>query len=147
MTAASAVMYRRPVRKAPALTNVRAARTAAHARRKRTAALRHQTILRAAAALVAMTAVVALYLFLQDNVTRLNYDLARAGRERDKLVVRTTALDDQIARLESRDRLAAVAAGLGMHDAGSFVVATIPAATAAERPRGIALLSFTHWLR
>jgi len=127
----------------------RAGRTAAEQRRERTAALRNRTLVRIVAGLFVATIGVVTYLALMANVTRLDYEISKAGREQTRLVEEGIRLDDQIARLESRDRLARIAAQLGMRDAQAFTVATLPAPprTVPAPPAGLAFLTMQKWLR
>jgi cell division protein FtsL len=136
-------------------TTARTARNAAHSRRKRTVSLRYRSIVRIVGWLGAATILVVGYLWLMANVTKMNYEYAKATQERTQLLERTGRLDDQIAQLESRERLAAVAAQLGMSESAHFSVATLAAsgsradARVSRRAlRGVALLpAITDWLR
>jgi fructose 1,6-bisphosphatase len=58
-------------------------------------------------------------------------------------------LDDKIAHLRSRERLALVAGKLGMHDPAAYAVVRLPQLpVVAERERGLAFLSaITGWIR
>ncbi|MBV8198039.1 MAG: hypothetical protein JO263_07885 [Candidatus Eremiobacteraeota bacterium] len=145
------------VRKVPVVrrpSNVRSARTAAEVRRKRNSALRYRSVVRIVAALCIVTVMVVGYLWLLANVTRLNYELAKATQQKTRLLDESLRLDDEIAHLESRERLAAVAATLRMNEPRRFGVAVVSpvqeTATAArtDAARGVALLpAITDWLR
>ena len=106
--------------------NVRSARGAAERRRKRSGTLRYRSIVNMLLIVSGLTLCVVVYLGLLANVTRLTYDQARLDRTHARLVDETTGLDDQIARLESRDRLAVIAARLGMRESRRFDVAVVP---------------------
>jgi cell division protein FtsL len=120
----------------------RAGRTAARLRRSRTSRRRYRSVARILGTVAALTLLVVVYLALAANVVRLNYALAKVAQERTQLLDRTSRLDDQIARLESRERLAAVAAGLGMRQPGTFADVAPPAADPRMPPRGLAFLNW-----
>jgi hypothetical protein len=146
---AAALQYRpEPARKPRG--NVRAARGAATVRRKRTASLRYRSIIRTIATLAVVTFAVVAYLALMANVTRMNFEYTKVAHERARLLDETVRLDDQIAHLQSRERLAAVAVRLGMRASRQFQVATLPPPPRiAEQPaHGLALLpAVSDWLR
>lgn len=121
----------------------RSGRTAAHLRRGRTKRLRHAAVRRVSALLGLVTVSIVLYLGLTANVTRLNYELAKSARERARLEDVSALLDDRIARMASRERLAQLAGRLGMRDPQTFADVTLPA-EGAPAPTGLAFLS---WLR
>lgn len=81
------------------------------------------------------------YVTLTANLTSENYALARAEHERNVLVEESQRLDDRIARLQSPDRLAAVATALKMHDPSDYAVVTLPEKTVRPRPNGLAFFS------
>jgi cell division protein FtsL len=151
---ASALQYRAQPARRPR-GNARVARVAAQTRRKRSLSLRYRSIVRIIQTLAAATVLIVGYLWLMANVTRMNYEYARATHERTQLLDETTALEDQIARLESRERLADLAAKLGMNEPARFSVAVLtasPTHVATEQPppavRGVTLLpAITDWLR
>ena len=124
-------------------TGTRSGRTAAHVRRKRTRALEHASVARIAVVTIALTLAIVGYLALMANVTRMNYDLSRANREKAQLLDESSRLDDQIARLESRERLARLAASLHMREPQTFARVTLP------DPHPIAAhgLAFLPWLK
>jgi len=82
------------------------------------------------------------YVTLTANLTSLNYSLARAERDRTALLGDMQRRDEQIARLESPDRLAAVAAALGMHDPHVYAVVRVPAPKPQPKPTGLALFAW-----
>ncbi len=79
------------------------------------------------------------YVLLMGNLTALNYSLAQANAQKLELQEETMRLDDRIAALESRDRLADVAAKLHMHDPQTYAVVDLPRPVATP-PSGIAFL-------
>ncbi|MBV8600839.1 MAG: hypothetical protein JO359_04655, partial [Candidatus Eremiobacteraeota bacterium] len=84
-----------------------------------------------------------LYVMLTANLTGLNYAIGHAEAERGSLQEEMQRLDDQIAHLESRERLATIAAKLGMREPQRYEVVTIPEPAAeAPKPGGIALLGW-----
>jgi hypothetical protein len=122
----------------------RAARTAARVRIIERRRRRYLVLRRVGAMMALLTLVVVAYLGRMANVTRLNYELARSVRLETRLVDDSARLDDRIAGLESRERLAAIGAKLGMHDAQTFASVVVPRAERAAEPRGVALLG---WLK
>ena len=91
---------------------------------------------------------VLLYVMLTANLTSLNYSLAHAEHEKALLQEESMRLDDRIAHLTSRERLAAVAAQLKMHDPHVYAVVDLPDAVPKPRSHGIAFLGAVNdWLR
>jgi cell division protein FtsL len=117
--------------------------------------LRYRSIVNIVGTLGVVTIMIVGYLWLMANVTKMNYEYAKATHERTRLLDQTSRLDDQIAHLESRERLAAIASKLGMTEPARFGVATLAplepiAESQASRQavRGVALLRpITDWLR
>lgn len=106
---------------APRARNVRMARAATQRRivakqRSRYAAMRTVTL-----CIVAVMLVLFAEVLLAANITGLSYAVDRAHEQRAALEMQTERLDDQIAGLTSDDRLAAVAAELGMVQPQRFV--------------------------
>jgi cell division protein FtsB len=87
-----------------------------------------------------------LYVGLQARVTSLNFALSRAERERTAVLDDTQRLEDRIARLQSPERLAALAVKLKLHDPHVYAVVRIPEPKAQPRPTGSALAFFGAWL-
>ena len=129
---------------APRVVGTRAGRTAVARRRARARAERNAALVRVYATIALLTLAVVVYLALMANVTRLNYALAKSVRARAIATDASGRLDDEIARLSSRDRLGVLATRLGMHESQSFIALTLPHERHVEPPRGIALLD---WLR
>ncbi len=88
------------------------------------------------------------YVMLTANLTSLNYKLARVELQKLALQTETLRQDDRIAKLESRERLAALAAQLKMRDPQTYAVIGLPRTQTAAAPRhGIALLgAMNQWL-
>jgi hypothetical protein len=84
------------------------------------------------------------YVTLMANLTSLSDKLAHATAQRTVLLDATSRLDDRIAQLESRERLAAIAARLKMHDPRVYAVIDAPRPLATPAARGIAFLG--GWL-
>jgi cell division protein FtsL len=126
----------------------RAGQTAAQLRRARTARSRHRTLVMGLGGLAIATLVVLSYLWLMSNTYQLNYQIQALDNKRTTLAEESARLDDTIAQLESRERLAALADSLGMRDPRRFALVTVPPAQPVERPRGLAFLPIaTNWLR
>jgi len=81
---------------------------------------------------------VLVYVMLTARLTATSYALAHANQTKAALLAQSQRLDDTIARLESPERLAAVAAQLHMHDPHLYAVVAVPAARVPAPPRGIA---------
>jgi hypothetical protein len=82
------------------------------------------------------------YVTLTANLTSLNYALARTDRERLALLEDTQRLDERIARLQSPDRLAALAGKLKLHDPHVYAVVRVPEPKPQPRPTGFALFAW-----
>ncbi len=121
----------------------RAGRTAVQRRRNYRKRARYQALVTIGSVVTAFTLIVVIYLALLANVTRMNYDLMTAADTRAGLVEENGRLDDQIARLESRERLSKLAASMGMHESQTFAEIPLPV-PAAPKPSGPTILS---WLK
>ena len=114
-------------------------------RRRRRSLLAHYGSTARVLSIVALVlAPVMVYVMLTSNLTSLNYALANAEGQRTVLQQDVQRLDDQIAHLESRERLSQVAAQLGMRDPARFEIVTLAPAVHDEGTGGIAFLG---WLR
>jgi cell division protein FtsB len=113
-------------------------RRARHARRRS-----HAPVAAVLAVVVAVLLPLMGYVALCANVTSLSFALARTEHERNTLVDETQRLDDRIARLESPDRLAALAATLHLHDPHVYAVVRLPAPKVQPSPSGLA---FFGWI-
>jgi heme exporter protein D len=128
---------------APRRTGTRAGRNAVVRRRQRTQRMRYAGLARILATVAALTLCVFVYLALMANVTRMNYELMHDAKDRARLLDETARLDDRIARLEARERLAHFAVRLHMREAQTFAQVTVPP-DAPEPGHRLALLD---WLR
>ncbi|HEV2642301.1 MAG TPA: hypothetical protein VGT98_06325 [Candidatus Elarobacter sp.] len=82
------------------------------------------------------------YVTLTARLTSLNYALVRSDHERVALLEDTQRLDERIARLQSPDRLAALAAKLKLHDPHVYAVVRVPDPKPQPRPTGFALFAW-----
>lgn len=105
-------------------------------------------LLRVGGCAAAIVVPLMLYVMLTANLTSMNYALAHAQTEKAALLALTMRQDDRIARLESRGRLAAIAARLNMHDPQAYAVVTLPAPSVAPpAATGVAMLGAVgRWL-
>jgi hypothetical protein len=126
----------------PSRPRTRAARGAAERRRARTKRLRYVVSVRIASVVAVLTLFVVSYLALLGNIERMNFELGRAEAGRAKLLAESVELDDTLARLRSRDRLAHIAAQLGMRDSATFAEIAVPPDRHPQPPAtGLALLA------
>jgi hypothetical protein len=121
------------------------AREAARRRGRRTRLQGYALPARIALAFTVVLVPVMIYVLLMGNLTALNYTLANATQQKSALVDETLRLDDRIAQLQSRERLAGLAARLHMHDPHVYAVVDVPGTAAVPPPNGIAFLgAFFH---
>jgi cell division protein FtsL len=106
----------------PRVANPRSARTATNKRIVEKSRARYRGILRVCTVLVVVLAALMTYVMLTSNETSLSYALERVDTQRAKLQETDARLDDRIAVLQSDQRLAAVAAKLGMQQPQRFAV-------------------------
>jgi hypothetical protein len=125
-------------------TGTRAGRNAVSRRRARTRHVRYAGLTRTFLIAGAVTFAVVIYLALMANITRLNYALAKADRQKAQLVDTTSRLDDRIAWLESREHLDTLARRLNMQPAQTFLAVSVPPPHRQEAPSGLAFLT---WLK
>ena len=131
-------------------TGVRIATNAARRRRMVAQRVRYLALVRIFGGLTVIVVMVMAYLALMANLTSQSYALSRAQAERTELIDENARLDDRIAQLRSRDRLADLAAKLGMRDPQSYAVVAVPAPRAPQgtHPSGIAFLgAMAGWLK
>jgi cell division protein FtsL len=127
-----------------------ALRDAEYRRRRRARRLRYAGMMRVMAVTAVVVVLLMAYLAVIANMTGTNTALNAMLDQRAALQEETMRLDDQIAKLESRERLSAVAASLKMQRTSDFLVVNIPrtGATVAQASGPIALLnSVEHWLK
>ena len=121
--------------------NPRTARAATQRRIVKKSRARYTTIVHVATVVGALMTVLMAYVVLTSSMTGLSYAVANAKHEREALQEETMRLDDRIATLRSDDRLAAVAAKLGMREPQRFAVVTVPAPHPAADDRHLAVIS------
>jgi cell division protein FtsL len=127
----SALRIQAPVR----IRNQRTARTAAQQRAARTARGRYATVGRITLFTAAGLAILLSYVLLVANITSLSYGVDRAHAQRSELQAQVTREQDAIDSLTSDDRLATVAAKLGMVQPTQFVrVSLLPQRAPQSRP-------------
>ncbi len=106
---------------APRIRNPRTARSAAQRRLVRNHRSHYAVHGRIALGVTAVLLVCLSYVLLTANITALSYAVERAHEQRTELELQTARFDDQIATMTSDDRLAAVAAKLGMVEPTQFL--------------------------
>jgi cytochrome c-type biogenesis protein CcmH/NrfG len=116
------------------------ARDAARRRGRRTRLQGYAMLARIAISFTVVLVPVMIYVLLMGNLTALNYTLAQATQQKSALVDETMRLDDRIAQLRSRERLADLAARLHMHDPHMYAVVDVPGPVVAPPSNGIAFL-------
>ena len=125
------------------------ARPARSTRRRATRAKRraYVSLGRIAVAISLVIVPLMVYVMLTSNLTGMHYAVSRVEAQRAALTDETQRLDDKIARLESRERLSAIAARLHMHDAREYAVVALPGPAGAKpKPKGVAFLgSMGDW--
>ncbi|GAC1310536.1 MAG: hypothetical protein NVSMB21_18600 [Vulcanimicrobiaceae bacterium] len=129
---------------APRTAGTRSGRTAAVVRRERSRTRRYASFTRIFATAGMLTFAIVFYLGLMANVTRMNYELSKTVRTETTLVDESSRLDDRIARMVTRERLALLAKRLGMREPESFARVAIPVEHPTPSTRGIAFLT---WLK
>ena len=132
-----------PQRTGPELRRLDRARHATRRRARRKRRRMHRPVLAVVTLTLAILVPLMAYVTLTANLTSLSFAISRAERERTALVGETQRLDDRIARLQSPDRLAALATKLKLHDPHVYAVVRVPEPKAQPRPTGIAF--FGTW--
>lgn len=131
----------------PRLRNVRTARTATDTRVRHNVRSRYSAIVRFSCVLAGASGLLLAYVMLTSNLTGITYAVTRADAQRTALQEQTGRLDDRLAALESQDRLATLAARLGMREPQQFALVHLPSAPAASDARLAVLTSFAKFLR
>ncbi len=123
-------------------TGWRTARHASVARRARNRRLRYRSIGRIVVALSGLTCLVLVYLALLANVTRLHYEIGKLQRQRAQLIDQTVRYEDEIALLDSRERLSVLAQSLGMREPRAYAIVVVPPPRKqhVQPPTGVAAL-------
>jgi cell division protein FtsL len=116
------VIASRSFEQSPRIANPRTVRAATARRRGRASRARYATLVRMLAVLLCVLAFLMGYVVLTSSRTGLSYAVAHAAAQRQALQEETMRLDDQIAALRSDDRLAELAARLGMRQPQRFAV-------------------------
>ncbi len=116
------------------------ARDASRRRVKRARLRGYAMLARISAAVGLVLAPIMLYVLLMGNLTAMNYSLAQATAQKLQLQEETMRLDDRIAALQSRGRLADLAAKMHMHDPHLYAVVDLPRPVVTPPPDGIAFL-------
>lgn len=121
------------------------ARDAARRRSRRTRLQGYTMLARIATVFAVLLVPVMIYVLLMGNLTALNFSLGHATQQKSALVEETMRLDDRIAQLQSRERLADLAVRLHMHDPHVYAVVDVPGPVVAPPSNGIAFLgAFFH---
>jgi len=116
------------------------ARDAARRRGRRTRLQGYAMLARIATIFAVVLVPVMIYVLLMGNLTALNYSLAHATQQKIDLQEETMRLDDRIAQLQSRERLADLAAKMHFHDPHVYAVIDLPGPVVAPPSNGIAFL-------
>jgi len=116
------------------------ARDAARRRSRLTRMHGYAMLARIAAVFAVVLVPVMIYVLLMGNLTALNYSLAHATEKKLALQEETMRLDDRITHLQSRERLADLAARLHFHDPHMYAVIDVPGPVVAPPTNGIAFL-------
>jgi cell division protein FtsL len=111
------------------IDNPRKARVASESRKVRNERERYSAITRIAGFLLVVMLPLMGYVVLTSSATGLTYAVVKAQHDREALAEDDARLENRIASLRSDDRLAAIAAKLGMKEPQSFAVVKVPAAT------------------
>jgi len=131
----------RPPRTAPELRRIDRVRHATKRRTRRARRRLHRPLFAVVMLTLAVLVPLLAYVALTASLTSLNYALAREEHQRTALVDETQRLDDRLARLQSPDRLAALAAQLKLHDPHVYAVVRVPEPKQPQpKPTGLALL-------
>jgi cell division protein FtsL len=112
-------------------------------RQRRAWLLRYGDTVKVFMGLALVLAPVMVYVMLTSNLTSLNYALANAETERTQLQGEVQRREDQIAHLESRERLARVAAKLGMRDPVRYQVVNLAPPQPERKSTGVAFLGWS----
>jgi cell division protein FtsL len=137
------VIQRKPAPEAPA-PKARPPKHGRYRRRRRSLFAHYGSSARVLSIVALVLAPVMVYVMLTSNLTSLNYALANAESQRNVLQQDVQRLDDQVAHLESRERLSQVAAQLGMRDPAHFEIVTL---APPPRDEGVGGIAFLGWLR
>jgi hypothetical protein len=123
------------------ISNPRSARTATHRRKVRSSRARYASIGRVCVGLSAVLSLLMTYVVLTSSLTGLSYAVAHAQHQREALQEETIRLDDRLAEMRSDDRLAGIAAKLGMRDPQQFAMVHISVPRVADSRTHFTMLS------
>ncbi|MFY9663042.1 MAG: hypothetical protein WAL67_13110 [Candidatus Cybelea sp.] len=125
------------------IRNPRTVRAATQRRIVRKSRARYASLGRVLTALGFVLLLLMGYVVLTSSLTGLSYAVANARAQREALQEETMRLDDRIAALRGDDRLAALAARMGMREPESLAVVKIeqPRAAVARTPSRFPMLS------
>jgi hypothetical protein len=133
----------RPPHAAPELRRIDRVRHATKRRARRTRRRMQRPVFAVVALAFAVLVPLLAYVTLTANITSLNFALARASHDRAQLLEESQRLDDRIARLQSPERLAALATALKLHDPHVYAEVRVPEPKAQPKPTGLAF--FGTW--
>jgi cell division protein FtsL len=121
---------------APArIRNPRTARSATQRRIARNQRSRYAAVTWITFGVAVALAILLAYVRLTSSITALSYAVDRAHGQRADMQMQDARLDDEIASLTSDDRLASVAARLGMVQPTQFVrISLLPAPASQSHP-------------
>ncbi|HZW54436.1 MAG TPA: hypothetical protein VFF00_10385 [Candidatus Elarobacter sp.] len=132
-----------PQRIGPELRRIDRVRHATKRRARRARRRLHRPVFAVVALAFAVLIPLMAYVTLTANLTSLSFALERAERERAVIASDAQRLDDRIARLQSPERLAALAGKLKLHDPHVYAVVPVPEPKAQSQPTGLAF--FGTW--
>ncbi len=125
----------------PRISNQRTARTAAQSRYVKNTRAHYGGLLKTGAVLGLALIALMTYVMLTSSMTSLSYADSKAHRERDHLQIETARLDDQLAIMRSDERLARIAAKLGMKEPQQFASIQLTPPKAAPSQWWLAFIS------
>jgi hypothetical protein len=117
----------------PRIPNPRSAKNASQTRKVRNNRARYTSLVRMGGVLFVALALLMGYVMLTSNMTSLTYAVAKAHHDREALEEQTARLDDKLIAMRSDERLAKLAAKLGMHEPAQFAVVKLTAPAVAHR--------------
>jgi cell division protein FtsL len=135
------MVAQRLVERPPRLRNPRTVRAATQRRIVRKSRARYVGVGRVFTGLIGVLFLLMCYVLLTSSLTGMSYAVATARADREALQEETARLDDRIAALRSDDRLAAIAARLGMREPETLAVVRIEAPRVARVKPGFPVLS------
>ncbi|MGB6601335.1 MAG: hypothetical protein WBE77_09660 [Candidatus Cybelea sp.] len=132
-------LFEHPVR----IRNPRTVRAATQRRIVRKSRARYMSLGRVLSALGVVLLLLMAYVVLTSSLTGLSYAVASARAQREALQEETMRLDDRISALRADDRLAILAARMGMREPESLAVVRIvqPRPAVARMPSKFPMLS------